>query len=786
MRLRTSSQVLTFVLFLFSIEVEAALPLAEKSPNVIMILADDLGYGDLSCYGHARFKTPRLDRMADEGVRMNRFHTPSPFCAPTRASLLTGRYPLRCGMDLNPTPDAGPKANALALPQTEILLSELFRKAGYRTSLIGKWHLGHQRPEMQPTARGFDEYLGILYSNDMRPVQLLQGTEVIEAPVQQASLTERYTKAAIEFIERNHQQPFFLYLAHAMPHKPLAVSPAFAGASGAGLYGDVLAELDASVGQVLDALKRLGIEHQTLVVFSSDNGAWYGGSSGGLRGMKSTTWCGGHQVPLIARWPGRIAPRKLPVEGLGVTSDLFPTLLNVVGIERPADRVYDGVDLMPLWQGEREEVREFVYGQIGEQLATIRDKRWKFHLVKPNVRNPKEPWVDPRAPDGTTIIAPTEQYGPSSYPGLLTGDLDAPLLFDLEHDPGEQANVAGRHPEIVARLRKELERFRASAGTRLISVKKIWHQGEHNAFTDLIRWRDHWYCSFREAQGHVGGDGKLRVLSSVDGEDWESSALLEEPGIDLRDPKLSITPDDRLMIVAGGSVYRGKTLLGRQPRVAFSENGREWTATQRILSEGDWLWRVTWQGGKAYGISYDASKRTTDAATKAAQTGEVEPGDADWKLRLLVSDDGIDYQQIKQLDVPGHPNETTLRFLPSGDLVAMVRREGGNRLGWIGRSAPPFTDWQWQETKHRLGGPNFIDVGRGRLLAGSRNYPDKTKFSLYHLTAEGEYDPILDFPSGGDCSYPGLVFQDGLLWVSYYSSHEGKSAIYLAKVRLAK
>src|SRR5262245_7405508 len=240
-----------------------------RKPNIVLILADDLGYGELGCYGHKTFKTPNLDRLAAEGVRLTQFNTPMPFCAPTRASLLTGRYPLRCGLTGNPAPDAAADADELGLPLTAQLLPGLLRKAGYATGMVGKWHLGHKKAEFLPTRRGFDEYLGILYSNDMRPVRLMDGEKVAEYPVVQATLTERYTQRAVDFIRRNKEKPFFLYLAHAMPHKPLACSEKFYKKSGAGLYGDVLAELDASVGRVLEALKELSLDQKTLVLFTS-------------------------------------------------------------------------------------------------------------------------------------------------------------------------------------------------------------------------------------------------------------------------------------------------------------------------------------------------------------------------------------------------------------------------------------------------------------------------------------------------------------------------------------
>lgn len=310
----------------------------------------------------------------------------------------------------------------------------------------------------------------------------------------------------------------------------------------------------------------------------------------------------------------------------------------------------------------------------------------------------------------------------------------------------------------------------AESSPELLSVRKIWDAGKHNAFTDLIRFQGKWFCSFREADAHVGGDGKLRVLESTDGEVWQSAALLAENGIDLRDPKLSITPDNRLMIVAGGSVYEGrKVLKGRQPRVAFSKDGHDWTFTQRVLTEGEWLWRVTWQKGLAYGISYNLTPRKLDAERF---------------IKLYASKDGLDWKLAASLDVPDKPNETTLRFLKNGEIMALVRREAGGYAGWIGTSKPPYSEWKFAPTTQRTGGPNFIELPDGSLIAGSRDHSKgAAKFSLFRMTRDS-LEPVLTFPSGGDCSYPGLVWHDGLLWVSYYSSHEGKTSIYLAKVKL--
>jgi hypothetical protein len=307
-----------------------------------------------------------------------------------------------------------------------------------------------------------------------------------------------------------------------------------------------------------------------------------------------------------------------------------------------------------------------------------------------------------------------------------------------------------------------------AAGPELLSVEKIWDRAPHNAFTDLIRWRGRWYCTFREAEAHVGGDGRIRILESADGRRWEPVALIAEEGVDLRDPKLSITPDDQLMVVAGGSVYRGtKTLLGRQPRVMSSRDGREWTAPRHVLEEGEWLWRITWHEGKAYGVSYSTTERN----------------ESDWTLKLFVRADGVSYDLLTRLNVPGRPNETTLSVLPDGEMIALVRREAGDASGSIAASRPPYTCWSWTDTKHRLGGPNFLRLPDGSLWAAGRSYPSGAKTVLARMTRES-YEPVLTLPSGGDSSYPGLVWHDGLLWLSYYSSHEGKAAIYLAKVKL--
>lgn len=439
---------------------------ADRKPNIVIILADDLGFGDLGCYGHPKFKTPHLDRMAAEGAKLTQFNCPLPFCAPTRAALMTGRYPFRCGMTSNPAPDGGPDADGLHLPESEITLAQLLKQAGYATGMVGKWHLGHAKPEWLPTARGFDEYFGIPYSNDMRPVQTLEGTQRAEYPVVQATLTRRYTERANDFIERNKARPFFLYFAQAMPHKPLAASEDFYKKSGAGLYGDVLAELDWSVGQVLEKLKALGLDENTLVMFTSDNGTWFGGSTGGLRGMKGSSFEGGYRVPCIARWPGKIPAARTSAQP-AVMMDLFATALRAAQVEPPKDLLLDGRDLMPLFTSDAKSPHEVILGGQAEKLSTVRDARWKLHVLPGRdgfkaLADADKPWLDPRAPDGVTILAPYEQAQPNEHPGLRTGDAPKPMqLFDLQADPGEQHDVAAQNPEVVARLKKAYDEFNA-------------------------------------------------------------------------------------------------------------------------------------------------------------------------------------------------------------------------------------------------------------------------------------------------------------------------------------
>ena len=307
-------------------------------------------------------------------------------------------------------------------------------------------------------------------------------------------------------------------------------------------------------------------------------------------------------------------------------------------------------------------------------------------------------------------------------------------------------------------------------------VEKIWDKGPHNAFTDLIRFNNKWYCTFREGSGHVPGtNGIVRILVSEDGQNWYSAARLSERGVDLRDPKLSITTDGRLMITMGGSYYQGKKLLKRIPKVAFlDKKGKTFSPVQdvqidtRIQSNQDWLWRVTWNKQWGYGVLYQANEE-------------------EWKIYLVYTTDGINYTYLTRFTLDGKPNETTLRFLADGEtLVALVRREGEDQMGMIGHSKPPYHDWKWSKLDHRLGGPNFWVLEDGSLLEATRTYkPNKTYgLQLSRIDVKGTHTPLIELPSGGDTSYAGLYQMGEHLYVSYYSSHEEKTSIYFARLWL--
>ena len=420
-------------------------------PNVIVIFFDDLGYGDLSSYGNKLIKTPNMDRAAQQGVRMTEFYSASPVCTPSRAALLSGRYPNRA-LAANHVffPTGHPIATlrkaqgfANALPRDEILISEILESVGYQTALIGKWHLGDEAGH-RPNDFGFGRFYGALYSNDMQPFEVYSDQQVAIArgAVEQGLLTDKYTDEAISFIDDAGDDPFFLYMAHTFPHVPHYANPETTGQSAAGIYGDVVEDLDRSVGAILDHLAAEGLDDETLVIITSDNGGDFHASVGALRGRKGEVYEGGMRVPMIARWPGQL-PAGAERPGMAMNIDIMPTILEIIGVPLPGDRIVDGRDIMPLLRGDADSPHEALYylQAWDAQPAAVRGPRYKF------IDTIQKRSVHVAYPAFTPIVGFTD-----------------PMLTDLRND-NETHNLIASHPEIARDLLAKLEAFRALART---------------------------------------------------------------------------------------------------------------------------------------------------------------------------------------------------------------------------------------------------------------------------------------------------------------------------------
>ena len=398
-----------------------------QKPNIVYIFADDLGYGDLSCYGAKDINTPNIDQIAKEGIKFTEFYSASSVCSPSRAALLTGRYPQRMGINT-----VFFSESFTGIPDTEITIPEILKEKGYATGIVGKWHLGHHYQYL-PLQQGFDEYFGIPYSNDMESVVYMRGNEVESYKVKQQYITKTYTKEAQKFITKNKDNSFFLYIAHSMPHVPLYASEEFIGTSKRGLYGDVVQELDWSVGQILKSLREHGILENTLIVFSSDNGPWLamkedGGSAGDLREGKTFTFDGGMKVPTVAMWKNRI-PQGIINTEVASQMDWFPTIANITGSSIPKGLVIDGLDISKVLTDKGNRKNSDLLFLDGKQLQGYRSGQWKVKLPYKGFRGNK--W---------------KQF-------VKAHDT---LLFNLNTDPGEKNDLFEKYPEKAKEILKEM------------------------------------------------------------------------------------------------------------------------------------------------------------------------------------------------------------------------------------------------------------------------------------------------------------------------------------------
>ena len=437
--------------------------LAAERPNIVLIFADDQGYGDVGVYGAQGYQTPNLDRMAAEGLKFTSFYVSQAVCGASRASLLSGCYSNRVSILGAPGPNSKTGIN----PQ-EQLLPELLKQQGYATAMFGKWHLGHLEPFLPPN-HGFDEYFGLPYSNDMWPyhptskafpdLPLIEGTRVINPSVtaeDQTHLTRWYTERAVKFIKSHQEEPFFLYVAHAMPHVPLFCSPKFQGSSEQGAYGDVIQEIDWGVGQILSTLDECGIADNTLVIYTSDNGPWlsYGnhaGTTAGLREGKGTAWEGGVRVPCLMRWPGHLQKNRV-VDSMAATIDIVPTLCELTGAEKPKNKI-DGVSLVPLLKGtESESPRDTYHYYYGQELRAVRQGPWK--LVFPH-----------------RYRSLTGKPGSDGLPDGYSQEKCQLGLYHLGSDRNETKDVSAEHPEIVEQLEKVAQAMRVQLGDSLTKTR---------------------------------------------------------------------------------------------------------------------------------------------------------------------------------------------------------------------------------------------------------------------------------------------------------------------------
>lgn len=524
------------------------------TPNIIILFADDLGYGDLGVYGHPTIRTPNLDAMAAKGMKFTNFYSGSPACTASRYALLTGRYPIRSGFQwvLYPNSSRGIHSN-------EYTLAEGMKDAGYATACFGKWHLGTTKKDYLPLQNGFDEYFGLPYSNDMIPplwndIPLIEGNDTISFNPDQETLTKQFTERAIDFITRHSRDPFFIYVPYAMPHLPLHPGEEFVGKSLRGTYGDVVEELDWSVGKILNALKVNKLSKNTLVVFASDNGPWIiqkeeGGSSGLLRDGKGSTWEGGMRVPMIAHWEGKISPAILNTQPTS-TLDLYASLLKLVGQKIPKETIYDGKDISHLFLGREKNKSEalpfFFYGS--NKLHAIRKGKWKLH------------------------IHTSSQTEKKYFAGKT------PLLFNLNEDPSELYDLSDQFPEIVNELLQEIENHISKIKTQpdFFQKERLASQKKHLAFEKKVILKNpphpNYYNTNTLTDGFTEGADQFRTLMGFEGNNLEAIIDLEKPEL-IKEIKIGFLQNQPSWI-----------FFPKRVEFLISENGKDFEkiATQEI------------------------------------------------------------------------------------------------------------------------------------------------------------------------------------------------------------
>lgn len=444
-------------------------------PNIILVNCDDLGYGDLGCYGSVNNDTPNIDQLAAGGMRFTDFYMASPVCSPSRAAMMTGCYPPRISFgDLDGDIVLFPGQD-IGLPASEITIADILKQAGYATMHVGKWHCGDQ-DEFLPTSHGFDDYYGIPFSNDMGrmigrettpPLPLLHGKEVVQEQPDQTSITERYVEKSVEFIRANAERPFFLYLAHMHVHLPLYAAPMFVERSRNGDYGACVMAIDWAMGAIVAELKKCGLFEDTLIIFTSDNGSRNdrGDSNGKLRGNKATTWEGGMRVPFIVHWPGHVRPSVNT--GIAASMDLYPTLARIAGIKIPKDRLIDGLDITDLLLSNTDKSpRDTVFYYMMNKLEAVRVGDYKLFVSRPPQ---KEINVTENGTLDLYVMMDEEEGKTKNRVGVA---VSAPVyeLYNLREDIGETTNIYAEHPDIVARLMEKIEVCRQDMGDSVTGI----------------------------------------------------------------------------------------------------------------------------------------------------------------------------------------------------------------------------------------------------------------------------------------------------------------------------